>query len=111
MTMTKKQFFTALKKATNGTFELPGVTTLMGWFPRYDKKGRPLNADPNYIHYYVNIDGINYAVTKHGWNVIVWKSEYIDEVSYCSAMGDTKDNNKILYEYDITPKYLKNSTI
>ena len=24
-----------------------GTTTLMGWSPVYDKKGRPLNADPN----------------------------------------------------------------
>lgn len=104
--MTKQKFFKALKNATNGSFEMPGITTCIGWFPRYDKKGRQLNADPNYVHYNVNIDGTNYAVTKREWNVIVWKPEYTNEVNYCSAMGDNKD--KILYEFDITPNYLKN---
>ena len=52
-----KKIVEAIRTATNGTFVGEYCTsTLLGWVPRYDEQGRPLNADPNSKHSTITID-------------------------------------------------------
>lgn len=105
--MNKEEFFEALKNATNGTFEMCGLKTLMGWNQEYDKQGRPLRADPNYLDYVIRIDGKTYKITKTEWTVYVWKPEFWDKVNYCGIWNPQTKEEKLLYVFDITPDYVK----
>lgn len=103
--LTAEEITEALRNITGGTFEMSGTTTLLGWIPQYDKQGRPLNADPNYIDYSVNIEGTEYDVTKHGWDVYVWKPEF-KQAQYTNLWTpDYMDH--VLAHIDLTPDYLK----
>ena len=56
-----KRIVEAIRTATNGTFIGEHCSsTLLGWVPRYDEQGRPLNADPNSKHATITIDGTVY---------------------------------------------------
>ena len=105
--MDKEQFYKALYNATGGTFRAPGITTCMGWIQSYDDQGRPLRTDPNYLHYIIRIDGVDYAVTKHEWMVYVWKPEVAREASYGWLWSQDIVDNKTLYIFDTTPDYVK----
>ena len=79
----------------------------MGWIQSYDDQGRPLRTDPNYLHYIIRIDGVDYAVTKHEWMVYVWKPEVAREASYGWLWSQDIVDNKTLYIFDTTPDYVK----
>lgn len=105
--MNKEELFEALKNATNGTFEGSGIRTMLGWEQEYDKQGRPLRADPNYLDYVIKIDGKTYKITKVGWSVYVWKPEFWEKVNYCTLWNAKSKEEKLLYLFDITPDYVK----
>ena len=103
--LTAEEITEALRNITGGSFEMPGATTLIGRIPQYDKQGRPLNTDPNYKDYSVNIEGTDYNVTKHGWHVYVWKPEFTQaQYTYLWA-PDYMDH--VMVHIDLTPDYLK----
>ena len=104
-TLTAEEITEALRNITGGSFEMPGNTTLIGWIPQYDKQGRPLNTDPNYKDYSVNIEGTDYNVTKHGWHVYVWKPEFTQAQYTYLWTQDYMDH--VLAHIDLTPDYLK----
>lgn len=92
-----KAIVNAIKKATCGTFVGEnGSTTLMGWFPQYDKKGRPLNADPNTKTSTINIDGKVYSLTTCEWHSEIWE---IDGISHKRV--------KFISYVDFRPRYIK----
>lgn len=92
-----EQLIQALKNATNNFTEVgPCRPTLLGQYPTFDDQGRPLNTDPNYKTYSVNIAGIKYYIVQKGWIVNV----YLENVSYM-----TRETPYI--ELDITPDYVK----
>ena len=69
-----KRIVEAIRTATNGTFIGEHCTsTLLGWVPRYDEQGRPLNADPNTKHSSITIDETDYLITREGWHAYVFK--------------------------------------
>ena len=69
-----KKIVEAIRTATNGTFVGEYCSsTLLGWIPRYDEQGRPLNADPNSKHSTITIDGTDYPITRQGWHAYVYK--------------------------------------
>lgn len=103
--MDKEQFYKALYNATNGTFECPGFKTCMGWNQEYDNQGRPLRADPNYLHYQIKIDGVKYNITKRGWDVYVWKPD--SNAWYTWVWYKDLVDTNILYIFDTTPDYVK----
>ena len=89
-----KRIVEAIRTATNGTFIGEYCTsTLLGWVPRYDEQGRPLNADPNTKHSTITIDGTDYLITRKGWHAYVFKP--------------TKHNAVLLAEVDLRPDYVK----
>ena len=60
-----KRIIEANRTATNGTFIGEYCSsTLVGWVPRYDEQGRPLNADPNLKHSTITIDGTDYPIKR-----------------------------------------------
>lgn len=67
------------------------MTTLMGWFPRYDEYGRPLNADPNTsTTEYTCGCGRKYVKVEKGWSTKFYDS-----------------NGQIIEDQDNTPDYIK----
>ena len=89
-----KRIVEAIRTATNGTFIGEHCSsTLLGWVPRYDEQGRPLNADPNTKHSAITIDGTDYFITRKGWDAYVFKP--------------TKHNAVLLAEVDLSPDYVK----
>ena len=88
-----KRIVEAIRTATNGTFIGEYCTsTLLGWVPRYDEQGRPLNADPNSKHSTITIDGTDYPITRQGW--------------YAYVYNPTK-HALLLAEVDLRPDYVK----
>ena len=88
-----KRIVEAIRTATNGTFVGEYCTsTLLGWLPRYDEQGRPLNADPNSKHSTITIDGTDYPITRQGW--------------YAYVYNPTK-HALLLAEVDLRPDYVK----
>jgi hypothetical protein len=73
--------------------------TLMGWTPKYDEQGRPLNCDPNYKYGRVNIEDKTYGFVRKGWKVRIWEGE----VHYTAFMNDRQD---FIEEVDLTPDYI-----
>lgn len=102
--LTADEITEALRNITGGSFEMPGTTTLLGWNPQYDKHGRPLNTDPNYKDYSVNIEGTDYNVTKHGWHVYVWEPGYNGQYT---SLWINNCMDHVLAHIDLTPDYLK----
>lgn len=85
-----KKIAEAIRVATGGTYIGPMASqTLLGWFPKYDDQGRPLNADPNTITSTVCIDGKNYRVEKWGWDVAIFEGD----IQLCAI--------------DLTPDYIE----
>lgn len=101
--MTTEEIVEAIKLASNGSFIGDHcISTLMGWIPNYDKKGRPLNCDPNYKDSEFVIEGQTYKVTRHGWMVIIWEGDG----RYTKLLGGIPDKG-ILAKIDLTPDYVK----
>ena len=97
--ITEKEYvINALKSATNNFTKIigPHKSTLLGWFPNFDEQGRPLNPNPNYQSYSVNIAFDKYYIIQKGWNVKV----YLGNVHYMT-------DKKPYIELDITPDYVK----
>lgn len=76
-------------------------STLMGWGIDYDKKGRPLNSNPNYRSGTTIIEGKQYWFTRKGWKVRIWDRE----ANYMDFLNNKQD---FIEEVDLTPDYLKN---
>lgn len=76
-------------------------STLIGWKPDFDEKGRPLNANPNLRDGSAIIEGKTYWYVRWGWKVRIWdrKADYGDVLS-------KKDD--FIEEVNLTPKYLLN---
>lgn len=90
-----------MKKIITQNFEKGFYSsTLLGWTPKYDVQGRPLNCDPNFKDGTATVDGKQYWFTRRGWTVRIWdrKSRYTD------FMANTPD---FIEEVDLTPDYLK----
>ena len=88
-----KRIVEAIRTATNGTFIGEHCSsTLLGWLPRYDEQGRPLNADPNSKHSSITIDGTDYPISRQGW--------------YAYVYNPTK-HTLLLAEVDLRPDYVK----
>ena len=88
-----KRIVEAIRTATNGTFVGDYCSsTLLGWVPRYDEQGRPLNADPNSKHSTITIDGTVYPISRQGW--------------YAYVYNPTK-HALLLAEVDLRPDYVK----
>ena len=88
-----KRIVEAIRTATNGTFIGEYCTsTLIGWVPRYDEQGRPLNADPNSKYSIITIDGKTYPITRQGWHAYVYNH---------------KKHSLLLAEVDLRPDYVK----
>lgn len=101
--MNKNEIIEEIRKVSNGTFIGKfGFTTLLGWTPKYDEQGRPLNCDPNYIDSSFKIDNKIYYVTKVGWKVYIWNK-------FKRYTNVWKKNNEedILALIDLTPDYVK----
>ncbi len=101
--MEKQQIVEAIRLATNGTFVgRNGIRTCMGWIPEYDRQGRPLNCDPNYIDSIVCIEGQDYYMTRVRWHVYIWNQRCLRTTVWA------KDRDRyILAEVDLTPDYVK----
>ena len=105
--MTKEEIVAAIGNATNGTYIPTNHTfTLMGGIEEYDEQGRIVSVDPNYKHGTVNICGTEYAVTRVGWNVYIWKPEYAGKASYTWVWLDDRDNY-LLDTLDLMPDYVR----
>ena len=101
--MDKEKIVEAIRLATNGTFIGYGQSsTCMGWIPEYDRQGRLLNCDPNYIDSTVRIEGKDYYMTRVGWHVYIWNQP----CSYCTVWNKDRDKY-ILAKTDLTPDYVK----
>lgn len=101
--MNKEQIVEAIRLATNGEFVgRNGVKTCMGWIPAYDRQGRLLNCDPNYIDSTVMIEGQDYYMTRVGWHVYIW-----NEPRSRSTVWEEDRDKYILAEVDLTPDYVK----
>lgn len=86
----------SLKEVTNEFTKFSGSTTLLGWYPNYDPKGRLLCPDPNWITLNpITIGGVTYYCIKKDWKISV----YSKQTNYLS------DNNP-LFVIDITPDYI-----
>lgn len=103
--MTIEELKEVLYNATNGTYKMPGTTTLMGYIKEYDEKGREVTVDPNYLDYEINICGTNYKVTKHKWDVYIWKPEF----QKANRTWLWKDNfeDYVLTVIDTKPDYVR----
>lgn len=88
----------AIKIATNNFTTGFYSSTLMGWFPEYDKQGRLLNCDPNYKSGTIRIEGKQYWFVRHGFEVRLWDKQ----ADYCSY-----NRGNHIEEMDITPDYIK----
>jgi hypothetical protein len=91
----------ALKQKTqnfeNGFYS----STLLGWTPKFDEQGRPLNANPNYRDGTATIEGKTYWFTRKAWKVRIW-----DRMArYTEFMSDKQD---FIEEVDLTPDYVLN---
>ena len=105
--MTNKEIVEAIRKATDGEFiGSGGMSTLMGWFRKYDDRGRPLNADPNYKDSEVIIDGVTYRLTRTGWYACVWNPKYT-KACYTWWWLDDRENYMIDGIIDLRPDYVK----
>ena len=103
----KEKIINAIRVATNGTFiGHGGMSTLMGWFDEYDEQGRLVTCDPNYKDSTVTIDGTTYKITKHGWNVYIWKPEYKDTCGYTTCWANNYQEY-LFAELNIMPDYVK----
>lgn len=101
--MNKDEIIEEIRKISKGTFIGKfGFTTLLGWIPKYDEQGRPLNCDPNYIDSSFLIDNNIYYVTRVGWKVYIWNK-------FKRYTNVWKKNNEedILALIDLTPDYVK----
>lgn len=103
--MTIEELKEALYNATNGTYIMPGTTTLMGYIKEYDEQGREVSVDPNYLDYDINICGTNYMITKHKWRVYVWKPEF-RKANYTWCWKDNVEEY-VLTIIDTKPDYVK----
>ena len=103
--MTIEELKEALYNATNGTYRMPGTTTLLGYIKEYDEKGREVSVDPNYLDYDINICGTNYKITKHKWDVYVWKPEF-QKANYTWCWKDNVEEY-VLTIIDTKPDYVK----
>ena len=103
--MTIEELKEALYNATNGTYIMPGTTTLMGYIKEYDEKGREVSVNPNYLDYEINICGTNYKITKHKWDVYVWKPEF-RKADYTWCWKDNVEEY-VLTIIDTKPDYVK----
>lgn len=103
--MTIEELKEALYNATNGTYAMPGTTTLMGYIKEYDEQGREVSVDPNYLDYEINICGTNYNITKHKWRVYVWKPEF-RKANYTWCWKDNVEEY-VLTIIDTKPDYVK----
>lgn len=74
--------------------------TLMGWWPKFDDNGRPMNADPNYRTGSVDLCGKTYTFVRKAWKVKVWERK----ASYTEFRNTEGD---FIAEIDLTPHYLK----
>lgn len=100
--MNKNEIIEEIRKVSNGTFIGKfGFTTLLGWAPKYDEQGRPLNCDPNYIDSSFKIDNKIYYVTKVGWKVYIWNKFK----RYTNVWKNNEED--ILALIDLTPDYVK----
>ena len=70
-----------------------GTSTLMGWTPKYDKQGRPLNANPNTKEEAFKCSVCGAEARKR---TKCWRITFID-----NKTGD------VYHEIDNTPDYLK----
>ena len=88
-----------------------GISTMLGYTPIYDEEGREVTCDPNFIDSNINICGKEYNITKHYWEVYIWKPG-TDE-NYCKLMAYDRMKDKNNYEefffavIDLTPDYVK----
>lgn len=104
--MDNEKIIEAIRTATNGTFIGSGcVSTLMGWFDKYDDQGRILTADPNYKDSTVNIDGTTYRITRTGWYAYVWNPEY-EKACYTWCWIPNRDEY-LIGKVDLRPDYVK----
>lgn len=103
--ITNEELKEALYNATNGTYAMPGTTTLMGYIKEYDEQGREVSVDPNYLDYDINICGTNYKITKHKWDVYVWKPEF-QKANYTWCWNDNVEEY-VLAIIDTKPDYVR----
>lgn len=96
------EILSAIIVATNNfeVFPSGSMTTLMGWTPRFDKLGRPLNTNPNYISGSILIEDIEYYIVKKGWSVWI----YDKVASYMYVMN--KDFTNLVKMIDLTPDHI-----
>ena len=106
-----KRIVEAIRTATNGTFVGEYCTsTLLGWVPRYDEQGRPLNADPNSKHSTITIDGTDYLITIQGWHACVFKPTKHNADPNSKHSKVTVDGTNYLINRQVLDEYLYNPT-
>jgi hypothetical protein len=94
----------ALSIATNN-FSNTSCSTLMGWVPHFDKKGRAINADPNYQSGECELNGKKYEYVKSEWLV------KIIEPRGGTIYPRWNASSILLAEVDITPNYIRGENI
>ena len=105
--LTTEEIVKAIGNATDGTYIPMGhISTLMGGFDEYDEQGRLVSVDPNYKHGVINICGTDYAVTRVGWDVYIWKPEYASKSSYTWVWLDDREKY-LLTTVDLMPDYVR----
>lgn len=82
-----------LERLTQNFNSFNGTCTLMGWIPRFDDKGRPLNADPNVRRGNAHVGGIDFHYVRVGWKVTIYE--------------DSPSKGIVFRKLDLTPEYLK----
>lgn len=90
-----------LKKITNNFESGFRQSTLMGWTPKFDIQGRPLNTDPNYRRGEVLIEDKTYWFIRKGWIVRI----YDNKTDY-TKFHDTSEY-PFIEEVGLTPDYVK----
>lgn len=98
-----------LAKMTDG-FERLGQSTLIGTVYKYDKYGRVLTPNMNYMEGHYEMDGTNFAVLKHGWKIYIFDNGASIHYTHMLLDKDTFDAIKkeyLIVELDFEPDYVK----
>jgi hypothetical protein len=80
------------------------ASTLMGWFPKHDSQGRPINADPNEQWTVFTFENVLAKVVRTEWMVGLYLSEKM--MTQDQAMIKSLENWNKVAEIDLTPTYL-----
>lgn len=86
--------------------------TVMGWIPKFDDKGRPVNADLNICKDFSIVDNHYYLVVSHVWKIFIYDLPEEQVKTLCKddkgdpiLMPNTKGGDRICV-IDFKPDYL-----